>query len=77
MIDFMAWIGWATDLKTASPELVRQRILRTGGLNNNKTSLDETEEKGDIWGWDDPEMNDEDKKLVMILNKDSNSRPIN
>ena len=29
-IDFFAWIGWATDLKTASDEMVRKRVLRTG-----------------------------------------------
>lgn len=29
-IDLFAWIGWATDLKTASDEMVRKRVLRTG-----------------------------------------------
>jgi stearoyl-CoA desaturase (delta-9 desaturase) len=29
-IDFFAWLGWAYDLKVASPELVRKRALRTG-----------------------------------------------
>ena len=30
MIDFFAWIGWATDLKVASEDLIRKRVLRTG-----------------------------------------------
>jgi len=29
-IDFFAWIGWAYDLKVVSPEVVRQRVFRTG-----------------------------------------------
>ncbi|CAG9810180.1 unnamed protein product [Chironomus riparius] len=30
LIDFFAWIGWATDLKVASEDLIRKRVLRTG-----------------------------------------------
>jgi len=29
-IDFFAWLGWATDLKIASDDLIRKRVLRTG-----------------------------------------------
>lgn len=29
-IDFFAWLGWATDLKTVSDEMIRKRVLRTG-----------------------------------------------
>lgn len=29
-IDLFAWLGWATDLKTASSELIRERVLKTG-----------------------------------------------
>lgn len=68
-IDFFALIGWATDLKTASAELVRKRMLRTGANNNNNSLVDEEGDKPEVWGWDDPALPEEDKKLVMILNK--------
>ncbi|KAG5667062.1 hypothetical protein PVAND_015062 [Polypedilum vanderplanki] len=29
-IDFFAWLGWATDLKVASEDMIRKRVLRTG-----------------------------------------------
>ncbi|XP_070504677.1 delta(9)-fatty-acid desaturase fat-7-like [Chironomus tepperi] len=29
-IDFFAWLGWVTDLKIASEDLIRKRVLRTG-----------------------------------------------
>ncbi|KAL7012128.1 hypothetical protein ACKWTF_014644 [Chironomus riparius] len=29
-IDFFAWLGWATDLKVASNDLIRKRVMRTG-----------------------------------------------
>jgi stearoyl-CoA desaturase (Delta-9 desaturase) len=29
-LDFFAWLGWATDLKTVSDEMIRKRVLRTG-----------------------------------------------
>jgi hypothetical protein len=60
----MAKIGWATEMKTASADMVRKRMLRTGGLNNN-----DSEEVEQVWGWDDPRMSEEDKKLATVLNK--------
>ena len=30
-IDFMAWIGWAYDLKKVTPHMLTARIKRTGG----------------------------------------------
>ncbi|RZC34109.1 FA desaturase domain containing protein, partial [Asbolus verrucosus] len=33
-IDFMAWIGWAYELKKASPEMILKRIKRTGSGND-------------------------------------------
>jgi hypothetical protein len=60
----MAKIGWATEMKTASADMVRKRMLRTGGLNNN-----DSEEVEQVWGWDDPRMTEEDKKLATVLNK--------
>lgn len=73
----MAFIGWATDLKTASSELVRKRVLRTGKLRSvNNNSQDKDDNKCDVWGWDDPTMPEDDKKLILILNKsvDNNSK---
>lgn len=32
-IDFMATIGWAYDLKTASPEMIKLRKERTGDIH--------------------------------------------
>lgn len=29
-LDFFAWLGWATDLKTVSDDMIRKRVLRTG-----------------------------------------------
>lgn len=29
-LDFFAWLGWATDLKTVSDEMIRKRVMRTG-----------------------------------------------
>lgn len=75
-IDFFAWIGWATELKTASAELVYKRMLRTGRLNKSRKLNDKKDEDTEVWGWDDPEMSEEDKKLVTILNKDSENKTI-
>lgn len=30
-IDFFAWLGWATDRRVATQELIEQRFERTGG----------------------------------------------
>jgi hypothetical protein len=67
----MALIGWATEMKTASADLIQKRILRTGGLNNNSNDIDEIKHshENQVWGWDDPEMLEEDKKFAMVLNK--------
>lgn len=67
----MAKIGWASDLKTSSDDLIRRRIMRTGGLNNNDIDkkVIEDEEKHQVWGWTDPTMLDDDKNLALILNK--------
>lgn len=59
----MAKIGWATEMKTASADMVRKRMTRTGVFNNN------SEEVEQVWGWDDPRMTEEDKKLATVLNK--------
>jgi hypothetical protein len=69
----MAEIGWATELKTVSDELIRQRIFRTGTINNknllNKKNLLNGEKMHQIWGWNDPQMQEEDKQLSLIIDK--------
>ncbi|KOB72504.1 Acyl-CoA desaturase BmorNPRE, partial [Operophtera brumata] len=49
-IDAMAMIGQAYDLKTVSPEIIKQRTHRTGDGTHH------------LWGWDDPEFNDKLKE---------------
>lgn len=61
-IDFFAWLGWATDLKTVSDEMIRKRVERTGdgshryakqtghvdAFNNNQGENDRVDT---LWGW--------------------------
>lgn len=44
-IDFFSWLGWATDLKTASEDLIRNRIRRTGDGTHKYSNLKTKEEK--------------------------------
>lgn len=72
-------IGWATDLKTVSPEMIRKRALRTGdgshecatqkviGLDDAQNNVERDVEH--FWGWNDELLTEEDKKDVTIINK--------
>lgn len=83
-------VGWATDLKTVSEEMINRRVLRTGDGSHKYSKLKTTQEKilayvndvttddsGNhthdekqlIWGFDDKDMDEEDKKYVTIINK--------
>lgn len=53
-IDFFAMIGWAYDLKTVSEDIIKLRKERTGDGTN-------------LWGWDDKDFSQEDKKTALIL----------
>lgn len=74
-IDLMSKIGWAYELKTASPEMVKKRALRTGDgtrPRENDASVGESEHVthgGDVWGWGDANMKEEDIRDVKIFNK--------
>jgi stearoyl-CoA desaturase (Delta-9 desaturase) len=70
-IDLMALIGWATELKTVSDELIRKRIFRTGASNlvDKKFAEEDAENLPLVWGWDDKDMQEEDKKLALVFNK--------
>lgn len=78
MLSLIAIIGWATDLKTVSPEIINKRALRTGDGSRKSTehiSLEEIinspvndgRDTEHFWGWDDEEMTEHDKKDVNIL----------
>ncbi|KAL1459814.1 hypothetical protein WDU94_011768 [Cyamophila willieti] len=56
-IDFFAWIGWAYDLKTTSPQLIEARVKRTGDGSH------------DVWGWNDKDLSQEDKLKATIINE--------
>lgn len=57
LIDTFAKIGWAYDLKSVSPEMVKKRVKRTG---------DGTHE---IWGWGDKDQPKEDLVDATITYK--------
>lgn len=79
-INLMARIGWAYDLKSAKPEMIKSRVLRTGDgshelwgheyqmkLSKFKTKIDYSQDNGDvkeIWGWGEPDETEEVKSLV-------------
>lgn len=44
-LDFFAWVGWATDLKTVSDDLIYKRIQRTGDGSHKYSKLKSKEEK--------------------------------
>ncbi|KAF5300598.1 hypothetical protein FQR65_LT19066 [Abscondita terminalis] len=53
-IDLMAKIGWAYDLKTASEDMIKKRVLRTGDGSH------------DLWGWGDKDQTEEDRQGVVV-----------
>lgn len=57
-IDFFAWLGWATDLKTVSTEMIRKRVLRTGDGSHryvqgseSKTDASPMRDVDHFWGF--------------------------
>lgn len=60
-LDFFAWLGWATDLKTVSDEMIRKRVLRTGDgthryapkklSDSNNNEFEKGERVDTLWGW--------------------------
>jgi stearoyl-CoA desaturase (delta-9 desaturase) len=58
-IDFFAKIGWAYDLKTVSSDIIEKRVKRTGDGTHQ------------LWGWGDTDIDQEEVKLVNIVNKKS------
>ena len=63
-IDFCAKIGWAYDLKTASAQMIKKRVERTGDGTHEEYSNHSHE--GEVWGWDDKDLPQEDKADALI-----------
>jgi len=66
-IDFFAWLGWATELKSVPSDVVAERARRTGNGNHVPQNVSKKSKKGEIqptqidgseasWGWGDPAM---------------------
>ncbi|XP_053681796.1 acyl-CoA Delta-9 desaturase [Sabethes cyaneus] len=81
VIDFFAWLGWAYDLKSVSDELIKKRVLRTGDgthpyseerlreqMVDYINNLDH-ESENVVWGWDDADMDEEDRMDATVSNK--------
>lgn len=79
-IDFFAFIGWAYDMKTVSPEIIERRAERTG--DGSRPNSQYTSQHCDrdamhaermsshlIFGWSDVDLDENDKKYATILNK--------
>ncbi|XP_063381875.1 acyl-CoA Delta(11) desaturase-like [Cydia fagiglandana] len=52
-IDFFAWLGWASEMKTVSTKAIDLRAKRTGDGTN-------------VWGWGDDQMSQKDNKAVDV-----------
>lgn len=73
-IDFFAWLGLAYDLKTVPTAMINKRAARTGDGTRVSAFFDndhqrKEHEADNVWGWDDKDMAEEDKKEALILNK--------
>lgn len=79
-LDFMARIGQAYDLKSVSQDMILKRVQRTGDgshpsmqdVNNNNVNISELVSKLDheneetlVWGWDDEDICEEDRKGAL------------
>ncbi|RZC39059.1 FA desaturase domain containing protein [Asbolus verrucosus] len=75
LIDFMAKIGWAYDLKTVSEDMIMKRVNRTGDgtrkFDNHQVvdDHDHHHEGDNLWGWGDEDMKDEDLSYVKITHR--------
>ncbi|XP_061388160.1 acyl-CoA Delta-9 desaturase-like [Musca vetustissima] len=60
VIEFFAKIGWAYDMKTVSPDIIRSRVLRTGDGTHP------------VWGWGDKDQTKEEIESAVIVNNNNN-----
>ena len=81
LIDLFARLNWAYDLRTVSEDMIIKRAARTGdgtnkysncikaGVQNpNVLNHNEDVHEQNIWGWDDKDFTETDKKDALILN---------
>lgn len=65
LIDFFAQIGWAYDRKSATNEMIKRRVLKSGdGSHENIEYIlnhDAAHQTG-IWGYGDKDINIDDQK---------------
>lgn len=78
-IDFFAWLGWATDLKTVPQEMIRDRARRTGdgshpvAQSSTNYSSKRADGKAEIdgkvasWGWGDKDMAEEAIRVTKLM----------
>jgi stearoyl-CoA desaturase (delta-9 desaturase) len=65
-IDFFAKIGWAYDLKYASPEMIARKAEKSGD-GSHFLSHDEAH-KDSLWGYGDKDLAEEDEEALKRLN---------
>ena len=81
-IDFFAWLGWATELKTVPDDILSNRVIRTGDgthkvskqlkakVNDNNNNEDDDDGERDVehfWGFGDDTMTKRDMKNIKVL----------
>ncbi|XP_053612725.1 acyl-CoA Delta-9 desaturase [Plodia interpunctella] len=78
LIDFAAKYGLAYDLKTVSAEMIQKRAARTGDGSHpsvkESSALahdDHHHPENPVWGWDDQDLTEEDRKLAEIAHRKS------
>lgn len=66
-IDFFAKIGWATNRKTATNEMIARRVLKSG--DGSHLLSHELAHKNAIWGYGDKDISiDDNKELQKMIN---------
>ncbi|CAG9785488.1 unnamed protein product [Diatraea saccharalis] len=75
LIDLAAKWGLAYDLKTVSVEMIKKRAARTGDGSHpstehtNKSEDDHHHPENPVWGWEDKDMPEEDRRYAEIHKK--------
>lgn len=54
-IELCAKIGWAYDMKTVSPDIIKRRVLRTGDGTHP------------VWGWGDKDQTKEEIQSAVVI----------
>jgi len=70
-IDFMAYIGWAYDLKSVPSKIVMQRVKRTGDgshVHHDCHEIQDGSHHAGPWGWGDKDIPKEDIDATITIN---------